>query len=104
MIAPQIFKHNAAPDKYTNLTLRIIINRQILQTWKLLSKKSKNIGKIVNFQHRNKLFIALELERTEKFYSPINDLEKSQKNIAKFGQFEGLKYNYLTHNLKNLKL
>ena len=75
-----------------NLTFKIITNRQILQTWKLLSKKSKNIGKIVNFQHRNELYIALEWERTDKFCESIIDL----KNIAKIGQFEGLDYKYLS--------
>ena len=87
-----------------SLTFKIIINRQILQTWKLLSKKLKNIGKIDNFQHRNKLVIALEWERGDKFYSSIIDLKNITKKVTKFGQFEGLKYNYLTPNLKELKL
>ena len=49
---------------------------------------------IVNISnvHRNELFLALEWERSDKFYSPIIDL----KNIAKIGQFEGLDYKYLS--------
>ena len=76
-----------------SLTFKIIINRQILQTWKLLSKKLKNIGKIDNFEHRNELFIALEWERGDKFYSSIIDLKNIAKKVAKCSQFEGLKYN-----------
>ena len=42
----------------------------------------KNIGKIDNFEHRNELFIALEWERGDKFYSSIIDLKKIAKKVT----------------------